>query len=97
MPMKRREDAKRERGTCIQAQPSPGHAAVCFRHFRGLRILGPPPAGGPREIYPVVAVSLSADRCGDWVGHVSLLALSERAEGILIRQHVASRGEACPW
>src|SRR6266581_4421253 len=77
MLMKQREGTRRERGTRIQSQPSPGDDALCSGHFRGLWILGPPSSGGPCEIYRVVAVSLSADWCGDWLGHVSLLALTE--------------------
>ena len=76
MLMKRREGARRERGTRIEDQPSAGHVDFRFGDFRVLRVPGAPSSRRPGEIHLVVAVSFSVNRRGHRLGHVPLLALS---------------------
>ena len=77
MRMKRRVDAKHERRSRIETQSFASDAALRSGDFRGVRLLEPTAAPRPGEIHPVVAVSLPVNRCGNRLGHVSLLAVKE--------------------
>src|ERR1700687_2472702 len=75
--MKRPGGARHEHGNQFQAESFAGHAAVRVGDLRGLRLPRPPAAGRPREVHRVVAVSVPADRRGNRLGYVPLLALKE--------------------
>src|SRR5260370_40339779 len=76
--MKQREDAKHEHRNWIQAQSPASHAALRTADFRCVWLPEPAAAGRPCEIHRVVAVSLSFDRRGNWMGDVSVLTIKER-------------------
>ena len=78
MRMKQRGDAKHERRNGIYAQSSAIPAVLCPADFRSVRLSEPEAADRTREIYRVVAVSLSLDRRGNRMGDVSVLTLRER-------------------
>src|SRR5260370_2791006 len=78
MRMKPREDAKHERRNGIQTQSFAIDAALCTADFHRVRLLKPTAPDRSREIYRVVAVSFSADRCGNRMGNVSVFTLKDR-------------------
>src|SRR5260370_33423903 len=72
--MKRREDGKRECGDRPQPESFASDAAVRAGDFDSVRLLEPPKARRPREIYRVVALPFPADRGGHRLGDVPVLA-----------------------
>src|SRR6266576_507834 len=77
MRMKQREDAKHERRNGLSSQSFPIIAALRIADFRRVWLPKPAAADRPGKIHRVVAVSLSVDRGGNWMGDVSVLTLKE--------------------
>ena len=59
-------------------EPSASDVVVRAGDFGGVRISEPAPADGAAKIYFVVAGIVLADRDRDWVGDVSVFAVSDR-------------------
>src|SRR5580692_3015456 len=76
--MKRREGGRRDSGDRVYPQPLSVNDAFRAAHFGGVRISEPPPDKRTRKIHHLVAVSVPADRCGDWLGDVSLLEVMRK-------------------
>ena len=89
--MKRREEGKRECCDRIQPESFASYAAVRAGDFDGVRLLEPPEARRPREIYLVVALPFLVGRRGYRLGDVPLLAMRERVA--LFRNYSMMRRE----
>ena len=77
MRMKWREAAKHERGNGIQVQSSAIHAAFRVADFHRVWLPEQAEADRTREIYNLVAFFVSADRRGNRLGDVPVLAVKE--------------------
>jgi len=79
--MKRREGGKRDRSDRVYVDPFSGHDVVRAVDFDRVWIFEPAAYERARKVHYLVVVFVFADRRGDWVGDVSVFALTPAAEG----------------